>query len=124
MYWSSTSEMSSNARHRLLLLSNRARAGHCRGDAPADRFSVFGCQPTEAGRMLFLFGIAVSAVTSLGFHLLLTDLQPAASRAAEARRTIARFRRKLAFAARDHDNRLDHQQRTDRSIRRRRPTGS
>jgi hypothetical protein len=84
---------------------------------------VFGYQPAGAGRMLFLFGIAVSAVTSLGFHLLLTDLQPAASRAAEARRAIARFHRKLAFAVRDHDNRFDHQQRTDRAIRRRRPPG-
>jgi hypothetical protein len=67
---------------------------------------------------LFLFGIAVSAVTSLGLHLLVTDLQPAASRAADARRTIARLHRKLAFVVQDHDNRFDHQQRADRAIRR------
>jgi hypothetical protein len=119
--------MSSNARHRridCLFLNNRGSAEQCRGDAPADRFSVFGPQPPGAGHTSFLFGIAVSAVTSLGLHVLVTDLQPAASRAADARRTIARLRRKVAFGIQDHDNRLDHQQRTDRMIRRRRPTGS
>ena len=118
--------MSSNARHRRidrLFLSIIARAEQCGGGAPADRFSVFGRQPPGAGRTLFLFGIAVSAVTSLGLHLLMRDLQPAASRAADARRTIARLHRKLAFVVQDHDNRFDHQQRADRAIRRP-PTGS
>ena len=73
-------------------------------------------QPPGASRTLLLFGIAVSAVTSLGLHLLMTDLQPAASRAADARRTITRLHRKLAFVVQDHDNRFDHQQRADRAI--------
>ncbi|OBC06244.1 hypothetical protein A5784_10125 [Mycobacterium sp. 852013-50091_SCH5140682] len=65
--------------------------------------------------MLFLFGIAVGAVTSLGLRLLLTDLRPAASRAADARRAIARIHRQAAFINRDHDTRLEHQARADRA---------
>jgi len=58
---------------------------------------------------------SVGAVTSLGLRLLRTDLWPAASRAADARRAVARHLRKMAFIDRDHDNRLDHQARADSS---------
>jgi hypothetical protein len=73
---------------------------------------------------LFLFGILVSVVTSLGLRILLTDLQPAASRAAQARRAIADFHRKIAFVDQDHDTKLEHQLRADRAPgHRRRATG-
>lgn len=39
----------------------------------------------------------------------------AASRAADARRAIARLRRGKAFTNRSRDNRLDHQRRADQS---------
>jgi hypothetical protein len=74
---------------------------------------VFAYQPPGAGRTLFLFRIAVGAVTSLGLRLLRTDLWPAASRAADARRAVARRHRETAFLNQDHDNRLDHQARAD-----------
>ena len=41
-------------------------------------------------------------------------IQPAASRAADARRAIARIQSKIAFGNRNHDTRLEHQQRADR----------
>jgi hypothetical protein len=66
---------------------------------------------------LFLFGIAVGAVTSLGLHLLLTDLRPAASRAADARRAIARRHHETAFINQDRDTRLEHQLRADTATR-------
>ena len=52
-------------------------------------------------------------VTSLGLRILLADLQPAASRAAEARRAVARLHREEAFVNRDRDTRLAHQLRAD-----------
>ena len=94
------------------------------GDAPADRFCVFGYRPAGSGRTSFLFRIAVSVVTSLGLRVLLTDLQPAASRAADTRRAAARLRRDSAFINQDRDTRLEHQQRADRATGQlRRPTG-
>jgi hypothetical protein len=74
---------------------------------------VFGYQPPGAGRTSFLFRIAVGAVTSLGLRILLTDLQPAASRAADARWAVARRHRETAFINQDHDSRLEHQARAD-----------
>jgi hypothetical protein len=74
---------------------------------------VFGYQPTGSSRTLFPFGITVSVVTSLGLRLLLTGAQPAASRAAEARRAVARVHREIAFINQDRDTRLEHQQRAD-----------
>ena len=128
MYWKSTSEETSNARHHRidhLVHDNRGRIEHHRGDAPADRFSVFGLPPPGASRTLFPFGIAVGAVTSLGLLLLLTDLRPAASRAADARRAAARIHRQAAFMDQNHDTKLEHQARADRTTGRRpRPTGS
>jgi hypothetical protein len=73
---------------------------------------VFGYPLTGSSRTSFLFGIAVGAVTSLGLHRLLTELLPAASRAADARRTTARRHQKMAFVNQD-DTRLEHQQRAD-----------
>ena len=116
-----------NACHRrvdCLVPGNRWRAEHRRGDAPADRFVVFGHQPPGAGRTLFLFGIAVGAVTSLRLRLLVADPWPAASRSADTRWAVARLRRKVAFTDRDRDTRLEHQKRTDDATRRlRRATG-
>ena len=80
-------------------------------------------QPAGSSRTLFLFGIAVSVVTSLGLRELLTGLQPAASRAADFRRAAARLHRETAFINRGRDTRLEHQQRADRATRHlRRPT--
>src|SRR6185312_12231867 len=84
---------------------NRGRGGQRTGDAPVDRFSVFGDQTAGSSRTLFLFRITVGVVTSLGLRILLADLQPAASRAAEARRAVARLHREEAFVNRDRDTR-------------------
>jgi hypothetical protein len=85
---------------------------------------VFGYQTSGSSRTLFLFGITVSVVTSLGLHILLADLQPAASRAAEARRTVARLHREDAFINQDRDTRLEHQLRADHAAKHpRRATG-
>jgi hypothetical protein len=74
---------------------------------------VDGYQPSGAGRTLFLFGIAVGAVTSLALRLLLTNLSPSASRAADARRAVARRDHETAFINQDRDTKLEHQQRAD-----------
>ena len=84
---------------------------------------MFGYQPAGAGRTLFLFRITVGVVTSLGLRILLADLQPAASRAAEARRAVARLHREEAFVNRDRDTRLAHQLRADATGHPRRTTG-
>ena len=61
------------------LLSN-AVAAH-----PPTDFSVFGYHLTGSTGTLFLFGIAVGAVASLGLCLLLVGARRTASRAADAR---------------------------------------
>ena len=85
---------------------------------------MFGYQPSGSSRTLFLFGITVNVVTSLGLRILLTDLQPAASRAADARRAAARLHRDDAFINQDRDTRLQHQLRADHAAEHpRRATG-
>lgn len=58
-----------------------ARAGH-----PLTDFSVFGYHLTGSTGTLFLFGIAVGAVASLGLCLLLAGARRTASRIADGRR--------------------------------------
>ena len=84
---------------------------------------MFGDQTAGSSRTLFLFRITVGVVTSLGLRILLADLQPAASRAAEARRAVARLHREEAFVNRDRDTRLAHQLRADATRHPRRATG-
>ena len=84
---------------------------------------MFGDQTAGSSRTLFLFRITVGVVTSLGLRILLADLQPAASRAAEARRAVARLHREEAFVNRDRDTRLAHQLRADATGHPRRTTG-
>ena len=81
-----------------------AGAGH----PPIENFAVFGYRPTGCTGTLFLLRIVVGVVASLfiGAHR-------SASRAADARRTAAQFRRQRAFVNRDRDTRLEHQQRSD-----------
>jgi hypothetical protein len=50
---------------------------------------VFGYHLTGSTGTLFLFGIAVGAVASLGLCLLVTGTRPVASREADARRAAA-----------------------------------
>jgi hypothetical protein len=52
---------------------------------PLTDFSVFGYHLTGSTGTLFLFGIAVGAVASLGLCLLLTGARRSTSRAADAR---------------------------------------
>jgi hypothetical protein len=78
---------------------------------------VYGYHLTRWTGTLFLFGIAVGAVVSLGLWLL--HPRPAASRAADARRAAARLHREMAFINRDRDTRLEHQLRADRTMARR-----
>ncbi len=75
---------------------------------PTEKLAVFGYHPTGSTGTLFLLRIVIGVVASLfvGAHR-------SASRAAEARRTAARFRRQRAFVNRDRDTRLEHQQRSD-----------
>jgi uncharacterized membrane protein len=77
------------------VLSN-AGAAHSLTD-----FSVFGYHLTGSTGTLFLFGIAVGAVASLGLCLLLAGAQRTASRAADDRRRAARLHRETAFINRD-----------------------
>jgi hypothetical protein len=98
------------------VLSN-AGAAH-----PLTDFSVFGYHLTGETGTLFLFGIAVGAVASLGVCLLLIGARRTASRAADARRAAARRRREMAFINRDRDTRLEHQDRADSAGHGRRTT--
>ena len=108
-------ERTANACHPIdRLVPPRGLAGQRGGGSPADRLSVFGYQPPGAAGTSFLFGIAVGAVTSLR-RLLRTDLWPAASRAADHRWAVARHHRETEFINQDHDNRLDHQARADKT---------
>jgi hypothetical protein len=83
---------------------------------PPTEFSVFGYDLTGSTGTLFLLGIVIGAVASLGLSLLLVGARRTASRAADARRAIARFQREMAFINRDRDARLDHQQRADGAL--------
>ncbi len=75
---------------------------------PTEKLAVFGYHPTGSTGTLFLLRIVIGVVASL-----FVDAHRSASRAAEARRTAARFRRQRAFVNRDRDTRLEHQQRSD-----------
>ncbi|HET6732850.1 hypothetical protein [Mycobacterium sp.] len=86
-----------------------AGAGH----PPIENFVVFGYHPTGSTGTLFLLGIMVGVVASLGFAALITGARRSASRAADTRRVAARIRRETAFINRDHDTRFEHQQRAD-----------
>lgn len=83
------------------------------GHPPIENFAVFGNHPTGSVGALFLLRIVVGVVASLGLTGLFVGAQRSASRAADARRAAARFRREVAFINRDHDTRLEHQQRAD-----------
>ena len=82
---------------------------------PTENFAVFGYHPTGSTGTLFLLRIVVGVVASLGVTGLFVGAQRSASRAADARRAAARFRRERAFVNRDRDTRLEHQQRADAS---------
>ena len=78
-----------------------------------ENFSVFGYHVTGSTGRLFLFGIVVGAVALLGLCVLLAGARRTAGRGRDARREVARFQRQMAFADRDRDTRLEHQQRAD-----------
>ena len=80
---------------------------------PTENFAVFGYHPTGSTGTLFLLRIVVGVVASLGFSRLFVSARCSASRAVDARRAAARFRREMAFINRDRDTRLEHQQRAD-----------
>jgi hypothetical protein len=90
------------------VLSN-AGAAH-----PPTEFSVFGYDLTGSTGTLFLLGIVVGAVASLGLGVLLTGARRTAIRGRDARREVTRCQREMAFINRDRDTRLEHQQRADR----------
>ncbi len=66
---------------------------------------------TIESRMLTL--IESGAMASLGLGLLLAGKRPAASRAADRRRTAARVHGQTTFINRERDTRLEHQKRAD-----------
>jgi hypothetical protein len=87
------------------VLSNRG-AAH-----PLTEFSVFGYHLTWSTGTLFLFGIAVGAVASLGLIMPATGVRRTNNRAHDSRSRP--LLREMAFINRDRDTRLEHQQRVD-----------
>jgi uncharacterized membrane protein len=78
-----------------------------------ENFSVFGYHFTGSTGGLFLFGIVVGAVALLGLVALLAGARRALDRRRDNRRAAALFQREMAFINRDHDNRFEHQERSD-----------
>ena len=75
-----------------------------------ETFSVFGYHVTGSTGTLFLFGIVIGAVAMLGLSVLLAGARRTAGRGRAARRDLERSRRETAFATRDRDTLLEHQQ--------------
>src|SRR3977135_4087645 len=83
-----------------------AGAGH-----PLTDFSVFGYHLTGSTGTLFLFGIAVGAVASLGLIMPATGMRRTNNPAPDS--PSRPLLREMAFINRDRDTRLEHQQRVD-----------
>ena len=75
-----------------------------------ENFSVFGYHVTGSTGALFLFGIVIGAVAMLGLSVLLAGAWRTAGRGRDARRDLERSKRETAFANRDRDTLLEHQQ--------------
>ena len=75
-----------------------------------ENFSVFGYHVTGSTGTLFLFGIVIGAVAMLGLSVLLAGASRTAGRGRDARRDLERSQRETAFANRDRDTLLEHQQ--------------
>lgn len=75
-----------------------------------ETFSVFGYHVTGSTGTLFLFGIVIGAVAMLGLSVLLAGARRTADRGRDARRDLAKSQRETAFANRDRDTLLAHQQ--------------
>ena len=75
-----------------------------------ENFSVFGYHVTGSTGALFLFGIVIGAVAMLGLSVLLAGAWRTAGRGRDARRDLARSQRETAYATRDRDTLLEHQQ--------------
>jgi multisubunit Na+/H+ antiporter MnhC subunit len=75
-----------------------------------ENFSVFGYHVTGSTGALFLFGIVIGAVAMLGLSVLLAGASRTAGRGRAARRDLERSQRETAFANRDRDTLLEHQQ--------------
>ena len=75
-----------------------------------ENFSVFGYHVTGSTGALFLFGIVIGAVAMLGLSVLLAGASRTAGRGRDARRDLERSQRETAFANRDRDTLLEHQQ--------------
>ena len=75
-----------------------------------ESFSVFGYHVTGSTGALFLFGIVIGAVAMLGLSVLLAGASRTAGRGRDARRDLERSQRETAFANRDRDSLLEHQQ--------------
>ena len=78
---------------------------------PLTDYSVFGYHLTGSTGTLFLFGIAVGAVASLGLIMPATGMRRTNNRAHDSRSRP--LLREMAFINRDRDTRLEHQQRVD-----------
>ena len=75
-----------------------------------ENFSVFGYHVTGSTGALFLFGIVIGAVAMLGLSVLLAGAWRTAGRGRDARRDLETSQRETAFANRDRDTLLEHQQ--------------
>ncbi len=75
-----------------------------------ENFSVLGYHVTGSTGTLFLFGIVVGAVATLGLSVLLAGARRTAGRGRDTRHQLARSQRETAFLNQERDQRLEHQQ--------------
>jgi hypothetical protein len=75
-----------------------------------ENFAVFGYHVTGSTGTLFLFGIVVGAVATLGLSVLLAGARRTAGRGRDTRHQLARSQRETAFLNQERVQRLEHQQ--------------
>ena len=73
-----------------------------------ENFSVLGYNVTGSTGTLFLFGIVVGAVATLGLSVLLAGARRTAGRGQDTRHQLKRSQRETAFLNQDRDQRLEH----------------
>ena len=78
-----------------------------------ENFSVFGYHVTGSTGTLFLFGIVVGAVGTLGLSVLLAGARRTARRGRDTRHELKNSQRETAFLNRDRDKLLEQQQGAD-----------
>jgi len=75
-----------------------------------ENFSVLGYHVTGSTGTLFLCGIVVGAVATLGLSVLLAGARRTAGRGRDTRHQLARSQRETAFLNQERDQRIEHSQ--------------